>query len=94
MQELNNLPFHHIGFAVRSFADTRPAFEALGARLFHTASDKERNLDSELKRLKRMGFRPMGKILTSDVYGNEAAGVFLFSRELGVVELIQRCKHE
>lgn len=138
MQELTRASFHHIGFAVRSLSDTRPAFEALGASFTHEAKDEEQNLifqflewggvlvelispcdpaapcavtkmvekqpctpyhiclevqdlAVEIERLKGKGFRRMGKILASDVYGYPATGVFLFGRGIGVVELIQRC---
>ena len=52
------------------------------------------DLDAEIKRLKHNGFRQIGEILTSDVYGYEAEGTFLFGRGIGVVELVERCKHE
>lgn len=52
------------------------------------------DLDAEIKRLKCMGLRQMGRILESDVYGYEAKGVFLFGKGIGVVELVERCKHE
>ena len=52
------------------------------------------DLDVEIDKLKHKGFRQMGKALSSDVYGYAASGVFLFSRGIGVIELIERCKHE
>lgn len=139
MQKLNNLPLHHIGFAVRSIKDSSIYFEAMGAKFFHTSYDKERNLnfefahlggtmielvaprdlslpcavtnmiekqactpyhiclkarelEAELIRLKKMRFKQVGKVLVNDVYGYETKGVFLFSRGMGLVELIQECK--
>lgn len=141
MQKLNDFPFHHIGFAVRSFEDSCPAFEALGAKFFREVSDVERNLDfqfariggvlielisphdptlpcavtnmiekqsctpyhislkthdldAELKELRDKGFRQIGKIITSDIYGYEAMGVFLFNKGMGIVELVQECERD
>ncbi len=51
MSERNELALHHIGFAVRSIEETRPAFEALGAEFFHASSDLERNLNFSFARL-------------------------------------------
>ena len=142
MQELNNLPLHHIGFAVRSLSETQPAFEALGANFVHESTDEQRNLDfrfaqlggvlielisphdaelpsavtrmvkndsctmyhlclktdnleAELKRLKSCGFKQMCKVYSSNVYGYNADGTFLFHKSLGLLKLIQEQKtHE
>lgn len=50
------------------------------------------DLKSEVKRLRKAGFRQLGQVITSDIYGYKATGVFLFSRGMGVVELVQECK--
>lgn len=138
MQKLESMQFHHIGFAVRSFEEACPIFEALGAVFFHCSEDTERNLtfrfakvgeivlelvspcdatvpcavtnyikkqsctpyhicyetddlESELKRLKGVGFKQMGKTITSKLYGYEAIGVFLYSKEIGLIEVVMEC---
>ena len=50
------------------------------------------DLTTEIDRLKQKGFRQMGRILSSDVYGYKAEGVFLFGRGIGVVELVESCE--
>lgn len=50
------------------------------------------DLEAELQRLKGLGFKQLGKVCASEIYGYEAAGVFLFSRGAGLVELVQERK--
>lgn len=101
MQKLGGLQVHHIGFAVRSFEEVCPVFETLGANFFHSSEDVDRNLKFrfakmgeivlELDRLKSIGFKQMGKAITSKVYGYEATGVFLYSKEIGMIEVVMEC---
>lgn len=139
MQEMNR--FHHVGFAVRSLADTQVALEALGANFLRETVDEERNLDFrfaewggvlielvsphdpavfcvvtkmvekqpctpyhvclevsdleyEIERLKGRQFRRMGQVLTTDIYGYESSGVFMYNKDVGVVELVERSRRE
>ena len=46
------------------------------------------NLSGEVARLKKSGFKPLGEFLTTDVYGYEVTGVFLFSLGAGLIELV------
>ena len=49
------------------------------------------NIDEELVRLKKRGFKQIGKRMTSDIYGTMTTGVFLFSLGMGLVEIVMEC---
>jgi len=50
------------------------------------------NFCEDFEKLKRSGFRQVGKVIESQLYGYDAIGVFLFSREMGLIELVMECK--
>lgn len=62
--------------------------EKQSCTLYHVCF-KTYDLKAELEKLKNVGFKQFGKILTSDIYGYEATGVFLFNKGMGLVELVQ-----
>ena len=49
------------------------------------------NWDEVMKHIKDKGFKQIGKVIISDVYGYKAKGVFLFSKGTGLIELIEKC---
>lgn len=53
---------------------------------------KTYDLRAELKRLKGNGFRQVGEILTTSVYGYERSGTFLFALGMGLIELVEERK--
>lgn len=59
--------------------------------LYHTCLSVH-DLESEVRRLRKTGFRQLGEVITTNLYGYKATGVFLFSPWMGVIELIQECK--
>lgn len=59
--------------------------------LYHVCY-KTHNLDLIIERLKNQGFRQVGKKITSDIYGYEAEGCFLYSKETGLIELVMEHK--
>lgn len=59
--------------------------------LYHVCFQTD-DLESELGRLKKMGFKQMGKVRKTDVYGYDADGVFLFNMGMGLIELVERCR--
>jgi len=59
--------------------------------LYHVCL-KTHDLSSELVRLRKAGFKQVGKIIISDVYDYEATGVFLFSKGTGLIELVEEDK--
>lgn len=48
------------------------------------------NLDEEIKRLREIGLRRIGKIISSDLYGYDSKGVFMYGDKTGLIELIER----
>ncbi len=61
--------------------------------LYHVCLEV-RDLEHEMGRLRGMGFRRMGQILTTDIYGYESSGVFMYNKDVGVVELVERSRRE
>ena len=57
--------------------------------LYHVCLEV-RDLEKEVERLRKLGFRRMGQILTADIYGYETSGVFMYSKDAGVIELVER----
>ncbi len=48
-----------------------------------------KNLNDEISRLRKEGFRQVGEKITSDIYGYNSTGVFLYSLGAGLIELVQ-----
>lgn len=51
---------------------------------------KVNDVDAEIKRLKDKGFRRTEKVLTNNVYGYQSKGVFLFHKEIGLIEIVEK----
>ena len=58
--------------------------------LYHVCMETD-NLDAEIMRLRKEGFRQVGKRITSDIYGPMTTGVFMYSIGMGLVEIVMKC---
>ena len=47
------------------------------------------DLTVQINRLRKLKFKQLGEILTTDVYGYTAKGVFMFGLSIGLIELVQ-----
>lgn len=71
--------------AVTSMVKERPSTP------YHVCIETD-DLNAEIERLKKQGFKQIDGVSVSDVYGYEAAGTFLLSKGTGLVELVQERK--
>ena len=56
---------------------------------YHICYETE-NIDNTINYLRKHGFRPVGKKITSDIYGYNSVGIFMFSVGTGLIEIISR----